>query len=104
MQFVPGWTQFYIAGGLTLAIMTSMKGLEDQTFDECLVKADIADLGGVLVPFLHINDLILNKKAVSRPKDQLDLIELEKIRKILQESDSKKTSWNFINFPFPIPF
>lgn len=92
MEFVPGWTQFYIAGGLTLDIMTSMKGLENQTFEECLAKANIADLDGVKVPFLHINDLILNKKAVYRPKDQLDLIELEKIRTILQQSDQKKTS------------
>jgi hypothetical protein len=92
MIFVPGWTQFCIAGGLTLDIMTSMKGLENQTFDQCLVKANVADLDGVRVPFLHINDLILNKRAVFRPKDQLDLIELEKIRTILQQSDPKKTS------------
>lgn len=38
-----------------------------------------------IIPFLHINQLIENKKAVNRPKDQLDVIELEKIRKILNE-------------------
>lgn len=92
MEFIPGWTQFYIAGGLTLDITTSMKGLEDQSFDECLLKANIADLNGIKVPFLHLNDLISNKKAVFRPKDQLDLIELEKIRKIRQDSEQKKTS------------
>lgn len=75
-----------------VTISASIKGLENQTFEECLAKANIADLDGVKVPFLHINDLILNKKAVSRPKDQLDLIELEKIRTILQQSDQKKTS------------
>ena len=30
MQFVPGWTQFYVADGIVLDIMTSMKGLEDK--------------------------------------------------------------------------
>jgi predicted nucleotidyltransferase len=92
MEFIPGWTEFYIAGGLTLDIMTSMKGLEDQSFDDCFQKANIADLNGIKVPFLHINDLISNKKAVFRPKDQIDLIELEKIRKIRQQSEQKKTS------------
>lgn len=69
MVFVPGWTNFYISYGVDLDIMTSMKGLEDQSFDDCLQKATIADLDGVQVPFLHINDLLLNKKAVARPKD-----------------------------------
>jgi len=85
MQFVPGWTQFYVADGLVLDIMTSMKGLENKSFDECYKSATIADLNGVLVPFLHINDLLANKKAVARPKDQLDVIELEKIKKYLDE-------------------
>lgn len=85
MEFIPGWTQFYIAEGIILDIMTSMKGLENKSFDECYSQARIADLEGVQVPFLHINDLLANKKAVARPKDQLDVIELEKIKKYLEE-------------------
>lgn len=85
MIFVPGWTQFYIADGIILDIMTSMKGLENKSFDECYQQARIADLDGVKVPFLHINDLLVNKKAVARPKDQLDVLELEKIKKYLEE-------------------
>jgi len=85
MQFVPGWTNFYIGGGIELDIMTSMKGLENISFSECLSLASIADLEGVEVPFLHINHLIENKKIVNRPKDQVDVIELEKIRKIREE-------------------
>lgn len=80
MQFVPGWSEFYIGDGIALDIMTSMKGLEDYSFEDSLQKASIADLGGTLVPFLHINQLLANKKAVSRPKDQLDVLELEKIK------------------------
>jgi len=68
-----------------LDIMTSMKGLENISFSECLSLASIADLEGVGVPFLHINHLIDNKKIVNRPKDQVDVIELEKIRKIREE-------------------
>ncbi|WP_300601508.1 hypothetical protein [Niabella sp.] len=88
MQFVPGWTEFYIANGLILDIMTSMKGLEHLSFDDCLKEATIADLNGIKVPFLHINHLIANKKAVNRPKDQIDVIELERIKKILEEGSA----------------
>lgn len=92
LTFVPGWTQFYITGGLVLDIMTEMKGLENQSFDECLRNARIADLDGIKVPFLHINDLIANKKAVFRPKDQIDLLELEKIKKIQDEAARQKNT------------
>jgi hypothetical protein len=37
---------------------------------------------GNIVPFLHINNLIIEKKACSRPKDLLDVDELEKIIKL----------------------
>jgi len=85
MQFVPGWTDFNLMNGLRLDIMVSMKGLEGYSFDECLALASIADIDDVKVPFLHINQLITNKKAVNRPKDQLDVIELERIQKIQNE-------------------
>lgn len=68
-------------------IMTSMKGLENIPFNECFEMASIASLEGVNVPFLHINHLIINKKIVNRPKDHVDVIELEKIRKIREEND-----------------
>ena len=87
MQFVPGWTNFYIGSGIDLDIMTTMKGLETIPFSECLKMASVADLEGVEVPFLHINHLIENKKKVNRPKDQVDVIELEKIRKIREEGN-----------------
>jgi hypothetical protein len=86
MEFLPGWTSFHIDDMIELDIMTSMKGLEDHTFEECMDMASIADLDGLLVPFLHINQLITNKKAVNRPKDQIDVLELEKIKKIREKS------------------
>jgi predicted nucleotidyltransferase len=80
MQFLPGWTQFYLSNGVILDIMTEMKGIEDISFDECLKMSSIANLDGILVPFLHINHLLANKKAVARPKDLDDVRELEKIK------------------------
>ncbi len=85
MQFVPGWTNFYIGNGIVLDILIDMKGLEVYTFDECLQIATIATIEKMQVPFLHINQLIANKKAVNRPKDQIDVMELEKIKQLRKE-------------------
>jgi predicted nucleotidyltransferase len=78
--FIPGWTNFYIGEGLELDIITSMKGMEGLSFTHCLQAATTADIAGVKVPFLHINHLIANKKAVNRLRDQVDVAELERIR------------------------
>jgi len=85
MQFVPGWTEFRLNNGMRLDIMAGMKGLESYTFDECLSVATIADIDELKVPVLHINQLIANKKAVNRSKDQIDVIELEKIKELRKE-------------------
>ncbi len=84
MQFVPGWVNFRLNNGFTLDILTGMKGLEDLGFEKCLFAANKADIDQVLVPFLHINHLIANKKAVNRPKDQLDVISLEQLKALDQ--------------------
>jgi len=85
MEFVPGCTSLNIGGGIELDILTQMEGLGKLTFNDCLNQASIADLEGTKVPFLHINHLIENKRIVNRPKDQVDVIELEKIRKLREE-------------------
>jgi len=85
MQFIPGWTDFRLNNGLKLDIMIEMKGLEGYSFDECYQIATIAEIETINIPFLHINQLIANKKAVNRPKDQIDVIELEKIIELRKE-------------------
>lgn len=85
IPFVPGFSTITISGGIELDILGEMKGLEQLSFDECLQMASVASLEDVTIPFLHINHLIQNKKVVNRPKDQVDVIELEKIRKIREE-------------------
>ena len=62
-----------------------MKGLEGYSFDECYQMAAIAEIENIPVPFLHLNQLIVNKKAVNRPKDQIDVTELEKIKRLRKE-------------------
>ncbi|WP_461452276.1 hypothetical protein [Mucilaginibacter sp.] len=62
-----------------------MKGLENYIFDECLSMASIAEIDGVNIPFLHINQIIINKKIVNRPKDQLDINALEEIKRLREQ-------------------
>ncbi|MFZ1530299.1 MAG: hypothetical protein WAT19_16205 [Ferruginibacter sp.] len=90
MQFVPGCTNFYLNNGFVLDLMVApMKGLESFSFYDCFSPASIADIYELKIPFLNINHLIANKKAVNRPKDQIDVIELEKIQKTYQNTDRK---------------
>jgi hypothetical protein len=81
IEFIPGWVDFQLDNGVRMDLMTSMKGV-NLTFDECLQMSPIAEIEQIKVPFLHINQLIDNKKAVNRPKDQTDVQELEKIRQL----------------------
>ena len=92
IQFVPGWSDFYIGPGIRLDIMIDMKGLNDIPFDEAYKHANIGQIEGLLVPFLNMNHLIANKKAVNRPKDQIDVIELEKIKKLREGMDRDNIS------------
>ncbi len=91
MQFIPGWVDFPLQNGARLDIMTSMKGI-DASFDECLALAPKMTIRGEIVPVLHINHLLANKKAIARLKDQLDVQELEKIKKLLEEDNPEKES------------
>ncbi len=90
MQFVAGWTSFRIGSNIELDIMTTMKGLENLTFEECLNMASVADFDVVQVPFLHINHLIQNKIIIGRPKDESDVRELTIIKQIREEENRTK--------------
>lgn len=79
MQFIPGWTDFTLNFNFRLDIMTSVKGLEDQSFSALLEKANIIDIKGIPVFFIDYKNLIIAKKAANRPKDLLDIEELEKL-------------------------
>ena len=84
MQFIPGWTDFTLNFNLRLDIMTSVKGLDNTSFEILLEKANIIDIGGIPVYFIDYDSLLISKKAANRPKDLLDIEELEKINKNCQ--------------------
>ena len=81
MQFIPGWTDISLNFNLRLDIMTSVKGLEAISFGKLLETAYLVEISGVPVYFIDYENLILSKKAANRPKDRLDIEELEKINK-----------------------
>ena len=85
MQFIPGWTDITLNFNLRLDIMTSVKGLENNNFQKLLEKAYVIEIFGIPVYFLDYENLIKAKRAANRPKDILDIEELEKINK---KSDS----------------
>ncbi len=79
LQFIPGWTDFTLDYGMRLDIMTQVKGLENQTFDALLKMANIVIIEEIPVNFIDYKNLIVAKKAANRPKDLLDIDELEKL-------------------------
>lgn len=87
MQFVPGWSPFVLNNGFRLDILIlPMKRLEKFSFEDCYKTASKAEISALTIPFLHINQLIANKKAVNRPKDQIDVIGLENVIRLSKES------------------
>jgi hypothetical protein len=65
--------------------MTSVKGLDKNSFDELYQTSEITHIRTIPVRFIDFKHLIITKKATNRPKDQLDIDELEKIRKWREE-------------------
>lgn len=81
MQFVAGWTQFSLDNGFRLDIMSNIKGLENRNFNELLDAAKTLIVDDIPIKFIDYDNLIVAKKAANRPKDILDIEELEKINK-----------------------
>ncbi|MEO6637935.1 MAG: hypothetical protein ABIN25_06640 [Ginsengibacter sp.] len=82
------WLKNEIQNRKNIGKALKLFGYENISFEEALQQANIAQIYDTPVPFLHINQLIKNKKATNRPKDMIDVIELEKILKIRQQKDS----------------
>lgn len=66
---------------LVLDVITFLSGFEQEKFDFCIQYASISKIFELEIPFLHLNQLIEAKKSANRPKDLIDIIELEKIKR-----------------------
>ncbi|MES2679981.1 MAG: hypothetical protein V4635_08860 [Bacteroidota bacterium] len=81
-QFTPGYTSIMLNSGFELDIMTSLKGFDQARFGECYQLSVCATVEDTQVRFMHINQLIEAKKSSGRPKDLIDVEELEKIKNL----------------------
>lgn len=79
-ELVPGWTSIKLKSGFELDIMTYIAGFNQDRFDEIEQLSPTAVIGNIPIKFIHINSLIEAKKASGRPRDLIDVEELEKIR------------------------
>jgi hypothetical protein len=79
-QFIPGFTSILLHSGFEIDIMTSLKGFDQIKFDECYKIAPIAMIEDIPVKFFNLKHLIEAKKIAGRPKDIIDVTELEKIQ------------------------
>lgn len=59
--------------------LPTIEGLD--SFNTSKDNAEAIDIGGIVLPVIAYDDLILNKQAVNRKIDQSDINELDKIRK-----------------------
>lgn len=54
-----------------------LMGIDGVEFEEAWPRRATFDIGGLSVPFISRQDLIINKKAVARPQDLADVAKLE---------------------------
>jgi predicted nucleotidyltransferase len=80
-QIIPGYCEIMMDDGIYADLMTEIPGLNKEDFGEHYEKALIENVDGVTVRFISYDHLIQNKKVTGRPKDLLDVQELERINK-----------------------
>ena len=67
--------------------MTSVKGIDENDFNELYGFSEITMIENVPVRVIDYKNLIRTKQASGRTKDQLDIEELEKIKKWNEEKN-----------------
>lgn len=90
VPLIPRWTTIALDSNISLDLMSEIKGFSQNDFENCYELATVNYIHNIPVRFLNYNHLILAKKATARPKDILDIEELERIRK----SNENNTGWN----------
>jgi predicted nucleotidyltransferase len=55
---------------LRIEILTDIDGVQ---FDDCLLRAQMQEIDGIVIPVIALDDLKINKLASGRPKDLDDL-------------------------------
>lgn len=76
---IAGYCEVLMDDGMYADLMTDIPGLDQKHFDDYFAMATVDFINEIPVRFLHYNHLLENKKATNRPKDQLDIAELNRI-------------------------
>ena len=88
IEFLPGWSDFTLSYGMRLDIMTAIKGFDKESFDGLYSLSKVTHISGIPIRFIDYENLIFSKKATNRPKDQLDIEEMEKVKKWSQGDET----------------
>ena len=55
-----------------------LTGISAREFDDCYPRRVYGHLGGVRIPLIGLEDLLINKRASGRPKDLADIEEFDR--------------------------
>ena len=55
-----------------------LTGISAREFDDCYPRRVYGHLGGVSIPLIGLEDLLINKRASGRPKDLADIEEFDR--------------------------
>jgi hypothetical protein len=89
LEFVPGFTTIYLNEFIELDFFTDLKFYTKKDFAECYTLAETAVIENISIKFLHIDHLLFEKQTANRPKDQFDIEELQKIKKIIDNNENR---------------
>ena len=62
-------------------------GISGREFDDCYPRRLYGNLGGVRIPLIALEDLLINKRASGRAKDLADIEEFEKSKQLRKGVD-----------------
>ena len=62
-------------------------GISGREFDDCYPRRLYGNLGGVRIPLISLEDLLINKRASGRAKDLADIEEFEKSKQLRKGAD-----------------
>jgi len=79
-EMIPGFTQFQIGdSGFVVEPLKSLKTLKEYDFDAAYGRAEHGSFGEVRFKVIHAKDLLKEKEATNRPKDQGDIEHLRSL-------------------------
>jgi predicted nucleotidyltransferase len=74
LELIPGFTEFAIGdSGFIVEPIKNLKAFSAFDFDACYDRADTGSLLDITFKVIHPKDLLREKKATNRPKDQGDI-------------------------------